>query len=293
MNTHSSKADFYLVIVTLLASISWMFSKEALAEWPPLLFIGSRFLMAGMILAALGTSRLKHLQKDQWQASLAVGGFFSTAMCFWIMGLFYSHHLGEGAFITSMAVVFVAPLSRLFFRETVSRSVWVALPIAVAGMAMLSLQHGFQLENSQLFFLIAALLLSITFILNGRAASRISAVPLSAIQLSMVGLLGLLLSAFFEHWPDSISQSIVIWISLSVIIGTAARFLLQTYAQGMTSPSRAAIIMLLEPIWTAGIASVWFAERMSWEQVVGCSLIFMALIVNRWQQVRGWLTRAS
>jgi len=52
------------------------------------------------------------------------------------------------------------------------------------------------------------------------------------------------------------------WLLLSAIIGTSARFLLQTYAQGLTIPSHAAVIMILEPIWTALIAAAWFNERM-------------------------------
>jgi drug/metabolite transporter (DMT)-like permease len=73
------------------------------------------------------------------------------------------------------------------------------------------------------------------------------------------------------------------------LIGTAARFLLQTYAQGLTTPSHAAVIMILEPIWTALIAAAWFNERMSELQLIGCSMIFAALIINRWSSVNSWL----
>lgn len=73
-------------------------------------------------------------------------------MCFWIMGLFTTRSLGEGAFITSMAVVLVAPMGLFFFKERVAPSTWVALPLAILGMALLALRQGFQPESSQLFF---------------------------------------------------------------------------------------------------------------------------------------------
>jgi drug/metabolite transporter (DMT)-like permease len=79
-----------------------------------------------------------------------------------------------------------------------------------------------------------------------------------------------------------------LWLLLSVTVGTAARFFIQTYAQGMTTPSHAAVIMIIEPVWTATFAALWFGERMEISQVFGCALIFIALLVNRWSAVRQW-----
>jgi len=241
------RADLILLGVTLLAAVSWMFSKEALNEFPPLLFMACRFSAAGLLLAIPGRRALAALQPHEWRASALVGLFFGAAMSFWIMGLFNAHTLGEGAFITSLAVVLVPFISWLLFRERPAKSIWVALPLAIGGLALLSLRHGFNPDPGQLFFFAAALLLSLTFILNGRAAARISALALSAIQLVLVGVVSFTLSAMFEDWPDTFTPTMWLWLILSVTVGTAARFLLQTYAQGLASPSHAAVIMVLEP----------------------------------------------
>lgn len=293
MNQHSSKADFLLIIVTLLAAVSWMFSKESLADMPPLLFMGSRFLLAGMILAFFGWRSLKSLSREQWRAAINIGLVFGIAMACWIMGLFTTRSIGEGAFITSLAVVLVAPLGYLLFRDSIARSTWVALPMAIAGLALLALQDGFHPEVSQIYFFFAALLLSLTFILNSHAAAKTPALALSAIQLALVGLVSLTLSLALESWPAQVSANMLWWLSLSVIVGTAARFLLQTYAQGLTSPAHAAVIMVLEPVWTSAIAAWWFDERMSAQQLLGCALIFASLLANRWSNVRNFLSRRS
>lgn len=256
---------------------------------PPLLFIGSRFLLAGVFLALFSKRSLVGMNPEQWLASAQVGVLFGMAMCLWIFGLFYSKNLGEGAFITSIASILVAPISYFIFKAKVEKSNWIALPVAFIGLALLSLENGFHPEKSQLFFFGAALLLSLTFILNGRAAARMSASALTAISLSFVGIMAIAISAYVEVWPQATTHSMMQWLLLSALIGTAARFLLQTYAQGLTTPSHAAVIMILEPIWTALIAAVWFSERMSELQLVGCSLIFAALLINRWSNVRAWL----
>lgn len=286
------KADLLLLVVTVLAAISWMFSKEALNGFPPLLFIGVRFLFAGLLLAGPGWKSLQRLTPQQWKASSAVGILFGIAMSTWIMGLFSATNLGEGSFITSLAVVLVPLVSWIFFRDRISRANWIALPLAFAGLALLSLQHGFRPELSQVLFFIAALLLSLTFILNGRADSHVPALALSSIQLSIVGIVALVLSAGFEDWPSVWTGDMWWWLFLSVTVGTAARFFIQTYAQSMTSPSHAAVIMIVEPVWTSLFAAMWFGERMEASQLAGCGLIFLALIVNRWKAVRLWLKRA-
>ena len=291
MHNHSIKADALLIIVTLLAAVSWMFSKEAVNEMPPLLFIGSRFLLAGVFLALFSQRSLIGLNPKQWIASAQVGILFGTSMCLWIFGLFHAENLGEGAFITSIASILVAPISYFIFKAKVEKSNWLALPIAFIGLGLLGLENGFHPEKSQLFFLGAAILLSMTFILNGRAAVRMSATALTAISLSFVGIMGILISANMETWPEAATGSMVQWLLLSALVGTAARFLLQTHAQGLTTPSHAAVIMILEPIWTALIAAFWFNERMSELQLIGCSLIFAALLINRWSSVRIWLEK--
>ena len=290
-SSHSGKADFLILTVTIMAAISWMFSKEALAGFPPLLFIGVRFLLAGLLLAGPGAPALGRLTAKQWKASSAVGLLFGVAMSTWVLGLFSATHLGEGSFITSLAVVLVPLVSRIFFGDKMSRASLIAQPLAFIGLGMLSLQHGFRPEMSQVLFFLSALMLSLTFIMNGRAAAHVPALALSSIQLSIVGIVALTLSVFTESWPSVWTGEMWWWLILSITIGTAARFFVQTYAQSLTTPAHAAVIMIVEPVWTAIFAALWFGEQMALSQLAGCGLIFAALVANRWTAITQWLKR--
>ena len=285
------KADLLLLIVTLLAAAGWIFSKEALVGLPPLLFIGARFLMAGLLLAAAGWRPIRAMTAGELKQSLGLGLLFAGAMAFWIMGLEYGAHVGEGAFITSLGVVLVPVVARWFFKDRPPRSTWVALPVAIVGFGCLSLNHGFRPEPGQLFYLASALFFSVLFNFNSRVVGRIPAMALTAIQLIMVGLVSLIISAPLEVWPQAVTVEIVGWLVASILLATCLRFFFQLHAQGLTSPSHAAVIMMLEPIWTALLAAYWFSERMSAIQFVGCALIFIALLINRWTWVVRLLKR--
>lgn len=305
------KSDLFLVIVTLLAAISWIFSKEAVLLMPPLLFMAVRFLMAGGLLAILASRSLRRLSADQIRRSVGVGLVFGIAMSCWIMGLFHGTHVGEGAFLTSLGVVIVPVIARIVFKEDQPTSTWIAIPISVAGLALLSLKNGFRPEIGQLFFVVAACIFALYFTLNTRAANqrtvinrrgesiekhRVPALPLTSIALLTVGTLTLIESLVLETWQPLLNDFppiLVWWVFASAVIGTAGRFLLQTYAQSLSANSHGVVILVLEPVWVALFAAGWFSETMSPSQLAGCGLIFAALLVNRWgvisKALKGWL----
>lgn len=122
------------------------------------------------------------------------------------------------------------------------------------------------------------------------------ALPLTALALLTVGLVTLVESAISEPWAPTLNNPppiLMVWVLASAIVGTAGRFLLQTYAQSLSVHSHGVVILVLEPVWVALFAAAWFGETMSALQLAGCGLIFMALLVNRWnalsRAIKGFL----
>jgi drug/metabolite transporter (DMT)-like permease len=245
-----------------------------------------------VVLAALGWNQLRALDRAGLRGSLLVGTLFAVAMAFWIKGLEHARHLGEGAFISSLGIVLVPLIGRLFFGDRPPRLTWVAMPVALGGFACLSLEHGFRFEPGQWFFIAAAVVFAILLNLNSRVVRNVSPLALSAIQVSMVGGLMLPLSALTESWPDAVSTPVLGWLLASALIATTLRFFVQLYGQSLTTPSHAAVILMLEPMWTAIVAAWWFGERMTTLQFVGCGLIFAALVLSRWPWIRALLRTA-
>lgn len=286
IHTHSFKNDFLLVGVTLLAAAGWMFSKFSLQGMPPLYFLGIRFTLAGLVLAAFAAPQLRNLDRGQWRLAASTGVLFALALMIWIVGLHHTEHVGEGAFITSIGVVIVPVFARFVFKDQLPMSTWVAIPVAIAGLGLLSLNRGVRLEPGQILFLLAATLFALHFNLIARVVSRVPAMALTSIQLTMVGGLSWLTALLVEDYPAQVSMNIWGWLLASALLATSARFLLQTYAQARASASHAAIIMVLEPVWTSLMAGLWLGESMTRLQLAGCSLIFTALLVNRWRVIR-------
>lgn len=287
LSTHQ-KADLLLLLTTILAAAGWIFSREAVQGMSPLLFMALRFVSAGLILAVIGWSAMRLFTFNQWKSACLVGSFFGTALSFWIVALEMTSHVGVGAFLTGLGVVLV-PLISLLFGDRSGPHVFFSLPLVITGLACLSLDSEFHLGLAEAMFLLAALFFSLSFILNSRAAVRLPVLPLTAVQLLVTGLISAMASLLLEEWHFEQSVSIWGWLIASTLIATSLRFLIQTKAQSLAPPSHTAIIMTLEPVWTALLAVLWLGESMTALQFSGCALIFAAMLVNRWPALRSWL----
>ena len=286
--TSTWHADGLLVVVTLIAAAGWMFSFQALRGLPPLLFIGLRFLCAGLILALCGGRRLYALRGDMrlLREGAFAGVLLGAAMMFWVMGLHLTTAMGAGAFISTLGVVIAPIVAWLIYREHVPTSTWLAIVVATLGLACLALRPGMTIQTADLFFLCSALSFSLQFTLNSRFASRLPVLPLTAIQLTVVGLCALLVSTWLEDWPARVDASTWLWLATSVVLATALRYLAQIWAQSRTPMHHAAFIMTLEPVWTALLASVWLGQHMRPLQVAGGVLVMCALLISRWRMLR-------
>lgn len=275
-------ADAMLVLVTILAALGWLFSRHALKGMPPLHFMATRLLLAGGILAAFGWRQIRELsRRDLIRSCGSTGIAFGIGISLWILALQNAKSMGVGAFITSLGVVFAPLVAWLMFRVRVTAATWLAVAIATAGMACLSFEKGLSLSLSDLFFVGCAVAFSVQFNLNSRFAARIPALPLTAVQLVIAGVFALILSLMTESWPSSISAETAGWLAASIVLSTCGRFFLQVKGQSMASVSHAALIMTLEPVWTALLAATLLGERMTAMQIFGCVLIMLALLVNR------------
>lgn len=274
-------AEASLVLVTLIAGFGWLCSKEVLRGMPPLLFLGVRFASAGVVLAVLARLRAQPLPWRLHTTSWWSATMLALAMVLWMLALQLSNNLGVGAFIGSLGVVLAPVLARLMFGTILLAQTLWAMPLAMLGVAAMALHGGWQLDAADSLFLASALAMSVFLNLNGRAGARAPALSLTALQLLLAGLAGFAGSVLVERWPASLSPAVWGWLLVSILLATCGRFFLQGWAQARVPMQRSAFILLLEPVWTALLAWLWFGSGMSASQLAGAGLIMSSLLISR------------
>lgn len=269
-----------MVLVTLLAAAGWLFSKEAIRELPPAAFIGSRFLLAALLLLPLAWLREPPPTRAQLLRAAGCGKLLGASLLLWVTAISQSDALGSGAFIMSVATL-MAPLAAWgAFRAKPGRHYWLTLPIAIAGLLLLSSSTHWGVSLSLFWFLAAATTLGIQLAVHRHFAQSITPTWLTCIQLAMTGLLGTLLSLLTEQWPEAgVSHGIWGWFVASVLIATTLRYWLLTHALSKMTTAHAALMMLLEPVWTLLLSTLFYSEPLGGAKLAGAGLVLGALVL--------------
>lgn len=269
-----------MVLVTLLAAAGWLFSKEAIRELPPAAFIGSRFLLAALLLLPLAWLREPPPSRAQMVRAAGCGTLLGASLLLWVTAISQSDALGSGAFIMSIATL-MAPLAAWgAFRAKPGRHYWLTLPIAIAGLLLLSSSTHWGVSLSLFWFLAAATTLGIQLAVHRHFAQSIAPTWLTCIQLAMTGLLGTLLSLLTEQWPEAgVSHGIWGWFAASVLIATTLRYWLLTHALSKMTTAHAALMMLLEPVWTLILSTLFYSEPLGGAKLAGAGLVLGALVL--------------
>ncbi|KAE9626577.1 DMT family transporter [Aeromonas veronii] len=269
-----------MVLVTLLAAAGWLFSKEAIRELPPAAFIGSRFLLAALLLLPLAWLRELPPTRAQLVRAAGCGTLLGASLLLWVTAISQSDALGSGAFIMSVATL-MAPLAAwAAFRAKPGRHYWLTLPIAIAGLLLLSSSTHWGVSLSLFWFLAAATTLGIQLAVHRHFAQSIAPTWLTCIQLAMTGLLGTLLSLLTEQWPEAgVNHGIWGWFAASVLIATTLRYWLLTHALSKMTTAHAALMMLLEPVWTLILSTLFYSEPLGGAKLAGAGLVLGALVL--------------
>ncbi|USD67868.1 DMT family transporter [Vibrio sp. SCSIO 43136] len=275
------KGAFILVIATFLAAWGWIFSKQTIQGLPPFGFIGLRFVGASLCLLPFCYKSIRATAWSDIVRVAGIGSLLGVVLVTWVYAVSISETLGEGAFIMSLSMLIAPLVAWMMFGDKPQRVFWLSLPIAIVGLAFLSIADGWKSDPSQWWFLGNAIIIAIYFNVNAKYAKRMPIMMLTCIQLFMTGVIGLVMSAAFETPPDSVENSIWVWFALSMLLATSIRYLMQISGQKYASPTNAALLMLLEPVWTVILSIYWFDEQMTTNKFIGCALIMFALVVYR------------
>jgi drug/metabolite transporter (DMT)-like permease len=278
------QADLLLVAATVIAACGWIFSREAIAGMPVFAFLGLRFFFAALLL--LPFCRGFRVGRRQWPPILISGLWFALNLCLWIYAVSTTPSLGEGAFIMSLSMLFVPLTAWVMMKTRPARAYWECLPLAIVGLALLSLHMPIAFHPSQGWFLLTALVQSIWFCYTSRCAREVPLIPLTAVQLGITGLVGLAISAAFESWDRPFTLPTFGWLLASIVIATSLRFGLQMKGQKYAAVASAAIIMVLEPLLTVIAAALWYHEQLPLQKIVGGVLILVAQLWFRWRMLK-------
>jgi len=268
-----------LLVMTAAWGSTFFLIKDVVTRIPVADLLAIRFAIASVALAIIAAPRLRLSRAVLMYGSL-LGLLYGSAQILQTTGLAHTPASVSG-FVTGLYVVVTPLLTALLLRRRIPRLTWLAASLATVGLGVLAL-HGFALGYGELLTLVAAVIYAGHIVALGRFSTPETTLSLSLVQLIVITLV----SAIAAWWPTTGSGAgiqlpnsagdwlIVLYLAL---IASAMTMVLQTWAQAHIEPSRAAVIMAMEPVWAAAFAVALGGETITLRMIIGGLAILSAM----------------
>ena len=180
-------------------------------------------------------------------------------------------------FITGMFVVITPVAAWIFLRHKTNRNTWIAVILALIGLALLSLK-GWSIGLGELLTLGCAVLFALHIIALGEWSSQENIYSFTLIQIATVSILSLATAA-----PGGIilPPDLEIWgaVGLTAILATAVAFLVQVWAQALVSPAQAAVVMTMEPVFAGLFGVLIGGNHLTLRIIIGAIVVLSAMFI--------------
>ena len=279
------QADAALVVAAFFFGTTFLVVQDAVERIDPLPFLSVRFLIGAAVLGLVAHRRtaVRRAQRDTGRArtpgelrdGVLAGLLLLAGYVLQTVGLQYTT-AATSAFITYMLVVFVPFISYATTRQPPHPLTLVGVVLAVAGLVLLTGGADSGFGRGEVLTLGCAVAFAAHLVFLGAIAPRHDAVRLTTVQLATVG--GACLIPAAVHGGFDLDGGALAAAAFTGVFATAVAFLAMVWAQRVVSPSRAAIILLLEPVFAA-LLSALVDEPLTAAVVAGGGLILIAVVL--------------
>ena len=152
----------------------------------------------------------------------------------------------------------------------------VGLVLAVVGLVLLTGGADASFGKGEVLTLGCAVAFAAHIVIVGETAERHDAIRLTCVQVTTVGAACLVLSLFMGGL--AMPASALAAAFFTGVFATALAFWAMVWAQRVVSPSRAALILLLEPVFAA-LLSALAGDPLTAGALAGGALILTAVVV--------------
>ena len=279
--------DLALIVAAVCFGTTFVVVQRAITLVEPVPFLAVRFLLGAAALWPI--ARRRPSSHGELRDGAMAGVALLLGYVFQTIGLQYTSS-ATSAFITYLLVVFVPVLGLVLLRRRPHPLTLVGIAMAVAGLVLLTDPGGGGATSGfgrgEVLTVGCAIAFAAHVVILGETAHRHDPIRLATVQLAVVGVAcavpGLWLGGY--RFPAGALVAAV----ATALLATALAFVLQVAGQRTVPPARAALLLLLEPVFAALIASVR-GESLGATQMLGAGFILAAVVVS--ETLPEWLDR--
>jgi drug/metabolite transporter (DMT)-like permease len=274
-------AHLAVAAAAVLFGSTFVVVKGAVDDVGPVPFLAVRFLIAAAVLWPF--ARRVPARPGVTRAGVVCGLALVGGYLFQTIGLQYTTG-SVSAFVTYLLVIIVPVLSALWLRRAPSATTLTGVVVAVAGLFLLTgARGGIGIGKGELLTVGCAVAFAVHIVLLAELSPRFDTLPLTATQLLVVGGVCVVPGVFlggYDFTPRA-------WLAAgyTALASSALAFSLQVWGQRRVGPTRASLLLMIEPVAAAAIGVV-AGDRLGWSGALGAGLILAGIAVSELPALR-------
>jgi drug/metabolite transporter (DMT)-like permease len=297
------RAYLLMVFVVAVWGSTFVLIKGALADATPAAFNLVRMTLAFGVLAAVYHGGWRSIRRWHIGAGALVGLCLALGYQFQTIGLVRTTP-SKSAFITGLVVVLVPLFSAVpGLRPPGARAprwnAFLGAALAFAGIMLLTVPATLAAPNSSGLVQAAGLLPDLSSInmgdvltfgcavgfafhclVLGHVSPRIPFQPLALLQVGFCAVFMALSLPFIEHPHVHWTPRLLVALAIAAVLGTAAAFSIQSWAQSILPSTHTALILTLEPVFAWITAFLVTGERLALRPAMGAIVILAGIALT-------------
>jgi drug/metabolite transporter (DMT)-like permease len=268
----------------LAVAITWgaafVLMKDAIQDQPFYDFLATRFTLAVLVMIAFRPKVLKAIDGPTLKHGVVLGTLLAGGYITQTIGLELTTAAITG-FITGLYVVLTPLIGWLMFGNKINKQLVIGIALAFIALGFLTL-NGFAIDVNQLWVVLCAILFAGHIVGLSVWSPGKDVYALTLVQLALVAIYSWAGALMDGSYDAPVNGDGWFAIVFTAVFSTAVAFLVQTWAQSIMDPSRVAIFLTTEVLWTAVIAVLVGQEVLGLKTVLGGALMVAAMLVVEW-----------
>jgi drug/metabolite transporter (DMT)-like permease len=245
---------------------------------------------------ALGIVRRESLRVRRRELPyLVVFGIAGVAFVQWLYFVSIDRlPIGIALLLQYLAPILIALWARTIMHEPVRRRIWLALVLALVGLAfVVEVWSGISLDGLGVAAALSAAVAYAVYVLMAeRAVGERDPASLICYGFLFAALFWAVVQPVWRFPAGRLDENVSLLGHLSelslpvwslmlfvVVVGTMITFLLVTAALRHVSATRVGIIAMLEPVVASAVAYLWLGQSFGPTQLVGGSVVLAAILI--------------
>ena len=284
MNIKMNERMGEILVGTALAlrGSSLLFSSIAMRTMGPFLLMGTRFLIAFIVIGLLFRKNLVSVTKQELMHCALIGFFLFLSIAFELKGL-QTTPSTVTSFLEGTVVAIIPAITCIITRKLPDRITVITVIIAMAGVALLTLKGdrlGF--TTGEMLILLDSFWFAIVVLITDRAAKNDDPMNIAVWQLFFIALFAFIGAFIFEdiRLPESGTE----WgaVLALALICSGVGFTLQPLGQKYITPERAGLLTVVNPLSATALGIIFLGEKLTPSIIAGSILIAISIMLPSW-----------